>query len=532
MLKVPSLITKFAIGMVPWFWLGLAAGIFFAAATWNREACFRDETVYFVDGDCYARMNRVRELDRAGWRPVLYHAWENHPSGVWTHTTMPMDAGVFLLSRFFRGPEALSLAGAWVSPVLGLLLIGLLGAWLIPGRRPGWFVALLLAAVSPILAHGFSVGRPDHQSLLLLASGAAWIAQVEALRRRSARWHGVAGLLWALACWVSLFEPLILCAASGAFLVARALRSRVAGDWKNAGVEALVFGMVFAVWFFIDGRWPAAFPEGFDLWARTIGELRPAGMAGLTAWAGWFALLVPAGAWWSVRRGGGGVPAYLALMASGLGLAAFFQARWGYFFVLGVVMAMPFAGGLFRNRLVAAVVGVAGFWPIAAEWERMLYPPDKVREGRVENMAEASEVRQAALELAKRPPGAVAAPWWVCPAITWWSGFPCTAGTSHQSLPGTRATMAFFLEEDPMAAREFLESRGVRYVLACDPARVVGNAEEILGVQSTPCALAWRIFKDGNGFSPIAAGEWVRTFEIPAEIAPPATRSGMSFPVR
>lgn len=525
MLNVPASIAKFATGIAPWFWLGLVACIFFAAATWNRDTCFRDGAVYFVDGDCYARMNRVRELDRAGWKPVLYHAWENHPSGVWTHTTMPMDAGIFLLARFFRGPEALSFAGAWVSPILGLFLIGLLGAWLIWGRQPGWYVALLLAAVSPVWAHGFAVGRPDHQSLLLLMAGAAGIAQVEALRRRSACWHGMAGLLWALACWVSLFEPLILCAATGVFLLMRALGSRMAGDWKNAGVEALVFGTVFAMWFFVDGRWPAAFPDGFDLWARTIGELQPAGMAGLTAWAGWFALFVPAGAWWSVRRGGGVAPAYLALMATGLGMAAFLQARWGYFFVLAVVMATPFAGVLFRNRLVALVVVVAGFWPIAAEWERMLYPPVEAQRGRAENVAEAREVRQAALELAKRPAGAVAAPWWVCPAITWWSGFPCTAGTSHQSLPGTRATMAFFLEDDRMGEREFLESRGARYVLACDPARVVGNAEEILGVQATRDALAWRLFKDGSGLSPIAVGEWVRTFEVPGGSAQPS--SGM-----
>ena len=76
---------------------------------------------------------------------------------------------------------------------------------------------LILYAISPILVHGTELGRPDHQSLLMLlvtiAICAEWSQRADdgivAARDRS-KWSIVSGVAWGLAIWTSAYESLVL----------------------------------------------------------------------------------------------------------------------------------------------------------------------------------------------------------------------------------------------------------------------------------------------------------------------------------
>src|SRR5438270_8217916 len=101
------------------------------------------------------------------------------------------------------------MAGAFVSPLLALT-----GAWFLWwwSRRMKFrhrWVVLILFAISPILVHGTELGRPDHQSLLILlvmiGICAEWhlqaAADTAAARERN-RLAMVSGAAWGLALWV------------------------------------------------------------------------------------------------------------------------------------------------------------------------------------------------------------------------------------------------------------------------------------------------------------------------------------------
>ena len=147
-------------------------------------ADFRSEgAVDFTDGDCYARMTRVK-LVIEGKGPVIHHHdFENWPAGTEPHTTAPLDwliaALALVLRTWFPLDLARDLAGAWIGPLLGVATASCLWRW--AGRwndgrgRPA---AMVLFAASPILAHGQMIGRPDHQALLILLLGMALAGRV------------------------------------------------------------------------------------------------------------------------------------------------------------------------------------------------------------------------------------------------------------------------------------------------------------------------------------------------------------------
>ncbi len=109
--------------------------------------------------------------------------------------------------------------------------------------------------------------------------------------------------------------------------------------------------------------------------------------------------------------------------------------------------------------------------------------------GRAANRIEAVQWRAAAASLAGGPRAPIMAPWWLAPATAYWSGQPVVAGSSHESLPGIVASARFYLSVAPPPAREILQSRGVRWVLAGDGERVAENSATILGVAGSAEAL-------------------------------------------
>jgi len=101
-------------------WIVILLVVAFGAFTCNRDSVFFDDAIYFLDGDCFSRMTRVRMIEEGGLRSIRHHEWENFPEGTTPHTTMPLDALIAGLSQILRSfaERHLALAGAWISPLL------------------------------------------------------------------------------------------------------------------------------------------------------------------------------------------------------------------------------------------------------------------------------------------------------------------------------------------------------------------------------------------------------------------------------
>lgn len=455
---------------------------------WNQREVFVGERTFFVDPDCYSRMTRVQRVLAHPGSPVHAHEFENWPGGTRPHTTAPFDYLTAGLAAVLRatGPAsadawtALDRAGAWVSPLLAVLTVAAL--WFGAGR--GRTATVFLFAVSPILVHGTALGRPDHQSLLVLCLAVALRAETELLERPSRGWAVAGGLAWGLGLWVSLYEPLILLALTvllGAAAGGRAFLYRERGGW------AVGLGAVLLLGFAVDGGWTISKPDPavlayFANWSRTVGELAHSPVASLGRWTGW--LLFPApflliwGAW-KVRERRAVFWAGMLLALAGLTI---WQARWGYFLALGMAMALPaiFAVfSVFRRSWVAWGLFAVSLWPVAREWDRLLDSRGDALtlERRADNLA----LYDVAVRLRSAHRLPVMAPWWQSPALAYWSGQPCVAGSSHESLPGTVDAARFYLSSQAeREAEEILAQRRVACVVAYEPSRVEAVCAAIL----------------------------------------------------
>src|SRR6266436_6160338 len=161
------------------FEVALLSALILAARCANYQDIFVAGNVYFVDADCYARMTRAQMVRARPGLIIRHHAFENFSQGTTPHTTAPLDYLIVALS-FSLNPfttHGLDLAGAFVSPLLALLGGWFLWWW---SRRMKFRyrgVMLILYAISPILVHGTELGRPDHQSLLILLVAIAICAE-------------------------------------------------------------------------------------------------------------------------------------------------------------------------------------------------------------------------------------------------------------------------------------------------------------------------------------------------------------------
>src|SRR5438067_6562094 len=159
-------------------------------------------------------MTRVRMCAEHPGRVVRHHNFENFPQGTTPHTTAPFDYLIFSLSILLTPftAHAIDLAGAVVSPLLALVGGWFLWWWSRRMKLRYRWAMLILYAISPILVHGTALGRPDHQSLLMLLVTVGVCAEWSLRSERSRNWSLVSGIAWGFALWVSLYEPLILLA--------------------------------------------------------------------------------------------------------------------------------------------------------------------------------------------------------------------------------------------------------------------------------------------------------------------------------
>ena len=390
---------------------------------------------------------------------------------------MALDALIYLVGNVVLAvqPElgftkAVAIGGAWVSPILGLAMV----LFLMLSTR-GWgncwlrCAGLVLLTVSPIVAHAQAVGRPDHQSLLLLLLSVALVGEWKLWERDGCRWRIPTAMAWGLSLWVSLYEPLVLFAAVSLMWVI--------GDWRRFFSRTrlahfLTLSAVFVVGMSIEG-WPFAWPGGEDFakWAVTIGELRPATWATVFAWMSWLWPVVVSGA--LLKREFRAV-GFLALVGVALTL---WQSRWGAFGVLLVALSlMVFRVELKRRWMHALFVAgvIISFWPVAAAWEAEL------ENGRRTGAMKRAE-NLALEDAAKHVEGPFLAVWWHSPALAYFSGRPGVAGSSHQSLPGIKDSERFFTTADFGKVYEILKKRQVAFVVAGDVFPITDN-----GSQSSP----------------------------------------------
>ena len=480
------------------FEITLLSALILATRCANYQYVFVAGNVYFADADCYARMTRAQMVRENPGLIIRHHEFENFPQGTIPHTTAPLDYLIVALSLFLNPftAHASDLAGAFVSP-----LFALLGAWFLWwwSRRMKFryrWVLLILYAISPILVHGTELGRPDHQSFLILlvaiAICAGWSSQTKAVNKTSAWWLASAAA-WALAIWVSAYEPLVLFLIVTATALALKWRAVFARD-RRAGW--ILFAGIIAVAFAIERRVPsfAIFQAIGHLrnWGSTVGELAhvsPINAVWLN-WCGYLLFFAPVLIWMSIktrrngapspRRAGSGraLPIYVLLVATYF--LTIWQARWGYFFVLIFSLALPAL--LVPIKSVAAVwIAVAlSMFPILKDWDESLWPNEAQLANRAERRIESAQIHDLSLRLRSSEVHPFLAPWWLSPSIAYWSGQPGVAGSSHESLNGIEKSARFFLSEDLQEAREILETCHVAWVFAYDSDRVAQNSAAIL----------------------------------------------------
>jgi hypothetical protein len=462
----------------------------------NYQDVFVAGNIYFTDADCYARMTRVRMCSEHPGLIVRHHDFENFPAGTTPHTTAPLDYLILALSMLLKPftAHSLDLAGALISSSLAVL-----GGWFLwwwsEKFRYRW-ITLIVYAISPILVHGTELGRPDHQSLLMLlvtvAICAEWSLQAEtspvsAPDRR--KWSIVSGIAWGLAIWTSAYESLVLLLF---VLVASGLKNpkTISARSRRGGWVCFVFVVLIAL--LIERRIPSFFilysDSLFRNWARTIGELAhisPANPIWLR-WCGYLLLATPFLIWLSViktrHRSNEITPTFVLALFVATYLLTIWQARWGYFFVLIFALAMPSLLEPIQSRTAVWIAFFLSILPMLRDWDEKLWPNEAQLADRVAQRNESEQLRDMALNLQSPENHPFLAPWWLSPQIAYWSNQPGVAGSSHESLPGIEDSARFFVSQDWGTAHKLLENHNVAWVIGYDSQRAAQNSGEILGM--------------------------------------------------
>jgi Uncharacterized membrane protein, required for N-linked glycosylation len=498
----------------------LLAALFLAAVTWNHGQVMipladGGTLVVLADGDCHSRMQRAALVAARPGTIVRAHDFENHPAGTVPHTTAPMDYLIAALGLFIH---PLEVAGAWISPLLGLLTLLFLFFWSrtihLRPRGP----MLFLFALSPALTHAFALGRPDHQSLLVALTVTALAANFAFVRTARPAWAWASASLWGFALWVSWFEPLVLLATQE---LARAIVLRKAADptvWRRGLL--LTASLALAAWTLEGFRNPWPDPvvrEFFPRWASLLGELQGATPQAMFAWTGWLLVPAPLLLAWSYGKTRDPLALIVLLLLAVVTALTGWQARWNPWLASVFCLALPWILRPLAKPWLVWLVFVVSLWPVAAAWEARTFPSRQDMARRQEARAEAALLTQTAEFLRSQPRGGVLAPWWISPALARQSGLPMVGGTSHQSLPGTVDTARFFLSENDAAAFAQLRSRQVKYVVTDAPERVVSTSAALLGIPLPRDPLIVRLArgrKIPDFLQPVFANPYFRVYKI------------------
>jgi hypothetical protein len=456
----------------------------------NYEEVFFGGEVYFSDADCYARMTRVRMCAQHPGLVVRHHDFENFPAGTTPHTTAPLDyliLGLSILLKPFTA-HALDVAGALLSPLLALFGSWFLWWW---SRRMKFryrWSMLTLYAISPILVQGTELGRPDHQSLLVLLVTIAVCAEWTLRNEPSRNWALASGSAWAVAIWVSAYEPLLLLLT---VVLIGVLQDRQSLFGAHRRIGWSLFAAIVVMALIIERRIPSfgIFRGGeiFKNWAQTIGEL--AHVSPLNPvwfrWAGYMIAVAPILVWVAVRNRQLSVtsrrvlPIFVLLIVTYL--LTIWQMRWAYFFLLIFMLALPLLLEPIKSRSAVWLAFTLSIFPVLRNWDEQLWPNETELARRAERRIESTQLRVLADALKSPELRPFLGPWWLSPAVAYWSSQPAVSGSSHESLEGIADSARFYLTDNWQSARDILSKRRVAWVLAYDSERVAQNSSVLLG---------------------------------------------------
>ena len=440
--------------------------------TTHRPAILRP---WMVEADCYSQMARVQRI-LAGQGLIQNHfTAENWPEGLVPSTTAPFDYCILLvyapLKLFIANP--LDWAGALVSPLLWAALVIF---WMFfrshEFTRAGRALFLVGAAALPGFIWATACGRPRHQSLILILLALALTAEYE-------RWHLVAnprrawslfaGVIWGLACWTSLFEPVIVLTVLVIFNGVVRRRESLAFLVSFACVSAVAFILegphtLIAAGLLIH---PATeYQAPLRNWLATIAEVRgvylsPALMAReiarmvsllLLFWVGWTL--------WT-RKNSNRTDRLLVVLAPLLALFALWQGRWLYYANLAelfLLVRFYQIGPLRWPQLTVLIIFLLGLMNVNCV------------EFRDRGAATPNQPSIQLLQVARAidQPGAILAPWWLSPGLLYFSGHPIVTGSSHCGISGIVAGAKFYTATSWVDAERILRDRQVRWVVVSD----------------------------------------------------------------
>ena len=437
-------------------------------------------TISYLDSDCYTRMFRVKQLMLKAWPPMRFHTFENYPLGIISHATVPMDYLILALAKcfnLFQRDRALDLAGALISPLLGLCLLIYLIIWTRPFFSFKARIAALIAySLLPALAWMQNIGRPDHQSLIVLCLTIAITLEANLSRRPNSLWiQNFAALAWGLAFWTSLYEPGLLFLV---FFIIQTIRLKSNFFLKRPlwwGMLSLTLLLAFLVegriWF----RWPTQNSSFFLRWLSQIGELQPLDPLRATLWFGawiwilpilffsftqtklekiWLTLFAPltlfliALTFWQMRWSG-----FLAIFISIVVVPWLFQFS-GRFWQTGValLLSIPFIAYIFHSNLKQSI------------------------------SYESHDLKQIASKI--KTEGGILAAWWQSPVLLYFSGAPIVASSSHESLSGIEASCRFFTSVNWQESETILKERQVKWIVIGDPHSLLEQSYKLLGLSN------------------------------------------------
>jgi hypothetical protein len=328
------------------------------------------------------------------------------------------------------------------------------------------------------------------------------VARESHMARGVRTWALASAVAWALAIWVSAYEPLVL------FLVltATALLNRRAVFARDRRAGWILFAAIIAVAFAVERRVPsfAMLQSNGHLkdWARTIGELAhvsPMNPVWLN-WCGYLLVITPIFIWMSVRTRkddaqGLHAPPVVCVLLIVTYFLTIWQARWGYFFVLIFALALPALLASIKSGAAVWIAVVLSMFPILRDWDERLWPNEAQLAGRVERRIESVQIRDLAVSLRSPEVHPFLAPWWLSPSIAYWSGQPGVAGSSHESLNGIEESARFFLSENLEQAHDILDKHRVAWVFAYDSQRVEQNSAAVLNEALPPRALCRLLYE-------------------------------------
>jgi hypothetical protein len=419
---------------------------------------------WMVEADCYSQMARVQRILQGRGLIQNHFTVENWPEGLVPSTTAPFDYCILLLYAPLKLLTAhpLDWAGALVSP---FLWIALAVFWMVfrsrEFTRTGRALFLLGSAALPGFIWATACGRPRHQSLILVLMTLGLVAEYErwnfaAVPRKA--WSLLAGLAWGLACWTSLFEPVLAVVVLVLFNLAVRRRESL--------VFGISFGAVMLVALLLEGVHiyvpPPEYRDELKNWLETISEVRPLDFATFMQQMTAGLLLLPFAAWplWS-RESGSRTDRFLILLSALFIVLTVAQRRWIYYASLGeLLLIVRFFQMAPRHwtRLVLLAIFLIGL----VEADRR-------------TLAEAKQAppNQPSLQLlqvsnAIDSPGGVLAPWWLSPGLLYFSGQPIVTGSSHCGISGIVAGAQFYAATSWIDAERILRARRVRWVVVSD----------------------------------------------------------------